>query len=120
MYHDQQSSSKISKRCPSLKLMAYSHTSLRNARSGNVKWTFRVALDRESYHAGDILQANVFLCVVEPLHCNGIMGCIRGEEKVTWSEKTSRRTGDEVYTRQNEFLNEKVFSLILTGVFCLN
>jgi hypothetical protein len=48
--------------------MTFSHT---NARSGNVKWTLRVALDRESYHAGDILQANVFLCVLEPVHCNG-------------------------------------------------
>ncbi|KAG7383699.1 hypothetical protein PHYPSEUDO_003378 [Phytophthora pseudosyringae] len=89
--------------------MAYSHTSLRNARSGNVKWTLRVALDREIYHAGDILQANVFLCVVEPVHCNGIMGYIRGEEKVTWSEKTARRAaGEEVYSRQNEFLNDKM------------
>ncbi|EGZ20243.1 hypothetical protein PHYSODRAFT_345424 [Phytophthora sojae] len=89
--------------------MAYTHTVLRNARSGNVKWTLRVALDRDTYHAGDILQANVFLCVVEPVHCNGIIGFIRGEEKITWAEKSTRRAvGGEVYSQQNEFLNDKM------------
>ncbi|POM61775.1 hypothetical protein PHPALM_29163 [Phytophthora palmivora] len=89
--------------------MTYAHTILRNARSGNVKWTLRVALDRESYHAGDILQANVFLCVVEPVHCNGIEGYISGQEKVTWSEKaTHRASGEDVYSQQNEFLNDKM------------
>ncbi|KAG6615420.1 Arrestin domain-containing protein A [Phytophthora cinnamomi] len=89
--------------------MAYSHTILRNARSGNVKWTLRVALDRDTYHAGDILQANVFLCVVEPVHCNGIVGFVRGEEKITWSEKSPRRAvGEEIYSQLNEFLSVKM------------
>ncbi|KAJ8530400.1 hypothetical protein ON010_g14513 [Phytophthora cinnamomi] len=113
--------------------MAYFHTILRNARSGNVKWTLRVALDRDTYHAGDILQANVFLCVVEPVHCNGkiilrilygfswddlralclravgIVGFVRGEEKITWSEKSPRRAvGEEIYSQLNEFLSVKM------------
>ncbi|KAE8904250.1 hypothetical protein PF005_g15076 [Phytophthora fragariae] len=89
--------------------MAYSHSVLRNARSGSVKWTLRVALDRDTYHAGDILQANVFLYVVEPVHCNGFTGFIRGEETITWTEKSTRRAvGAEVYSQKNEFLNDKM------------
>jgi hypothetical protein len=49
----------------------------------------------------------------------GIAGFVRGEEKVTWSEKTARRAiGEEVYNQQNEFLNNKVVRPVLAKLRC--